>query len=320
MADAAVTHVVTSETKQREPFVGVLMLFGPSGTGKTHLSRGLVQYWQACRGAESADYMTAQDFRHQLIEAMDQNAVVEFRRRLRSRELLVIDDLHRLKDDEFLLHELRFTLDAHQESGGTVLVTSHRPATSLGNLTPDLHSRLASGLLLELAAPGSAARARIVRHVSNALHRPLSSEAVAKLAAGLRGTTVQLLAALYEFFAELPVGAAGDSEQANRLLTRRATRQPELPKIVAIVAKYYGLPQKQLKSGSRRQSVVQARAMITHLARDVIGTSYQQIGKALGGRDHTTIIHNYKKIERQRKRDLATQKTLDDLRRILLSR
>jgi chromosomal replication initiator protein len=136
----------------------------------------------------------------------------------------------------------------------------------------------------------------------------------------LRGTAVQLLAALYEFFAELPAGTAADGEQANRVLSRRAARQPEISEIVAIVAKYYGVPQKQLKSSSRRQSIVQARAVITYLARDVIGASYQQIGKALGGRDHTTIIHNYKKMDRERQRDLATQEALDDLRRILLSR
>jgi chromosomal replication initiator protein len=159
-----------------------------------------------------------------------------------------------------------------------------------------------------------------VQHVSHVLHRPLSPEAVLKLAAGLCGTTVQLLAALYEFFAELPTGTTADGEQAVRLLTRRAARQPELSEIVAIVAKYYGLPQKHLKSSSRRQSIVQARAAVTHLARDVIGASYQQIGKALGGRDHTTIMHNYKKMERERQRDLTTQETLNDLRRILLSR
>ena len=79
-----------------------------------------------------------------------------------------------------------------------------------------------------------------------------------------------------------------------------------MSEIVAIVAKYYGLPQKQLKSSSRKHAVVQGRATIIYLARELTGASYDEIGRALGGRDHTTIMHNYKKIERDRQRDLAT--------------
>ena len=297
----------------------VIALFGPSGTGKTHLARGLVHHWQQSHGNESADYFTAQDFRQQLVEAMDQDAVIDFRRRFRTRELLVIDDLHRLPPDEYLLHELRFTLDAYEESAGVVLVTSHRPVTALGNLTPDLRSRLASGLMLQLAAPGKAARVRIVQHVAAMLRRPLSDEAVSQLADGLRGTASQLIGALYELYAGISDSASTDIEHADRLLSDREARRPALSEIVAIVAKYYGLSQKQLKSSSRKQAVVQGRATIIYLARELTGASYVEIGRALGGRDHTTVMHSYKKIERDRQRDLATQEALDDLRRILLS-
>jgi chromosomal replication initiator protein len=298
----------------------VIALFGPSGTGKTHLSRGLVRHWQRSRGDDSADYVTAQDFRQQLVEAMDQDAVAHFRRRFRSRELLVIDDLQRLPADDYLLHELRFTLDAYEESSGVVLVTSHRPVTALGNLTPDLRSRLASGMMLQLATPGEAARARIVQHVATVLRRPLSDDAVSQLAAGLRGTASQLIGVLYELYSAVPNSSAAAIKDASRLLDDRTARQPALSEIITIVAKYYSLTQKQLKSSSRKHAVVQGRATAIYLARELTGASYDQIGRALGGRDHTTVMHNYKKIERERQRDLATQEALDDLRRILLSR
>jgi chromosomal replication initiator protein len=298
----------------------VIALFGPSGTGKTHLGRGLVRHWQGSRGDDAAAYVTAQEFRQQLVEAMDQDAVANFRRRFRSRELLVIDDLQRLPADEYLLHELRFTLDAYEESAGVVLVTSHRPVTALGNLTPDLRSRLSSGLMLQLATPDQAARTRIVQHVAAMLRRPLSDDAVSQLAAGLRGTASQLIGALYEMYSAVPNNSPASIKDASRLLDDRTARQPALSEIIAIVAKYYSLPQKQLKSSSRKHAVVQGRATAIYLARELTGASYDEIGRALGGRDHTTIMHNYKKIERERQRDLATQEVLDDLRRILLSR
>ena len=88
---------------------------------------------------------------------------------------------------------------------------------------------------------------------------------------------------------------------------------------MAVVAKYYGVPQKVLKGGSRRQSAVFARAVAVHLARELGGMSYERIGHALGGRDHTTMMHNYRKIRGELPHDLPTRQAVEDLRRILLS-
>ena len=297
----------------------ILSLFGASGTGKTHLARGLVRHWQISRGNDTADYVTAQDFRRQFADAMDTEGVAAFRRRLRSHELLAIDELHRLPPDEYLLQELRYTLDAFEEGGGTILVTSTQPVTTLANVPPDLRGRFASGLMLQLAAPGPAARLRIIRHVSTALDRSLSEEAASRLAAGLRGTACDVVGALLELSADLPVGRTVSGEHAGRVLAARAARRPALREIIALVARYYRLPQKHLKSSSRKQSAVMARATAVYLARELTDESYDHIGKSLGGRDHTTIMHNYQKIERELQRDLATQQAVEDLRRMLLS-
>ena len=105
------------------------MLVRSSGTGKTHLGRGLVRHWQQSRGDDAAHYVTAHDFRQQFIEAIDKDSVVDFRRRSADRELLAIDDFIVCLRNDYLLQELRYTLDAYEESAGVVLVTSHSPAT-----------------------------------------------------------------------------------------------------------------------------------------------------------------------------------------------
>jgi chromosomal replication initiator protein len=298
----------------------VLALFGPHGTGKSHLARGLVRHWQTTRGQETADYVTAQDFRRQFTDAIDTDSVVEFRQRLRSRQLLAIDDVHRIPDDDYLLQELRYTLDALEESGHTMVVTSTRPIGTLANMPPDVRARLTSGLMLQLAPPSKAARLRIVRHVSSALNRPLSDEAIHRLAEGLRGAASQLVGALFELCAELPAGQPVGAEHAGRLLSARAARRPDLSEITAVVAKYYKVPQSVVKSKSRKQAAVLARATVTFLARELTGASYQQIGQRLGGRDHTTIMHNYQKIEHELEHDVGLQESVEDMRRILLSR
>ena len=143
---------------------------------------------------------------------------------------------------------------------------------------------------------------------------------IGQLAAGLSGTANQLLGALHELWASWPGKHAPKTEQAERLLSARASLQAALREIVSVVCKHYGVPRKLLKSSSRRQSAVLARATVVYLARELTEASYEQIGTALGGRDHTTIMHNYRKIQRDLQRDLALHESIEDLRRIVLSR
>lgn len=298
----------------------LLALFGPSGTGKTHLSHGLVRHWNEQRGADCAAYLTASDFYRQLIDAIKRDAVADFRRSLRSHGLLAIDDLHELPDENYVSQELRFTLDAYEESGATIVVTSRRPAATLVNISPDVSSRLAAGLMLQLAPPGNAARVRIIRRASESLGRPLSDESANRLAHGVSGTTNDLFGALFELCATTPDSPQSASADADRFVAARLARQPKLREILAVTARYFGLPQAQLKSASRRQSIVTARAIAIYLARELAGESYEQIGRALGGRDHTTIIHSYRKIERSRSSEPVIQEAIDELKRLLLIR
>jgi chromosomal replication initiator protein len=126
--------------------------------------------------------------------------------------------------------------------------------------------------------------------------------------------------ALFHLWAAPNAPAASDVLRADALLATISSRQPTLQQIISVVAKYTNVPQKLLKSGSRRQSIVSARAIAVYLARELTDASYDQIGRALGGRDHTTIMHNYQKIDRALARDVATQDAVADLRRILSSR
>jgi chromosomal replication initiator protein len=298
----------------------VLVLFGPSGTGKTHLARGLVRYWQEHRGPESAEYIPAADFRHRLNDAVKRQAELEFRRAVRSHQLLAIDDLHHLPADDYTWHEMRNTLDDYRERGATVIVTSTEPIAAIPSVPLDIRGRLACGLTLQLAPPGSAARTRLIRHASQALGRPLSEDTADRLASGLSGTVNTIFGAVFELCSAANQRGTTDSSRADQLLAARADRRPTLREIVAAVARHQSVTQVQLKSASRRQSIVFARAIAIFLARELAVASYEQIGRALGNRDHTTIIHSYRKIVSQNERDPQTQRTLEQLRHILLSR
>jgi chromosomal replication initiator protein len=292
----------------------VFAIHGSSGVGKTHLARGIVQRWQERHGPESAEYLTASDFRHLLIAAIKNEDVAEFRQKIQAHRLLVIDELDRLSRDPYVQQELRSTLDARAERGGTLLVTSTQAVSALRNLNADIRSRLSAGLVLQLLPPEDAAKKRILRQASGTLGRPLSDEAARRLAAGIRGTASELFGALFELFADCTSWAGGDVRCVERYLALRVARRPSLRNILQAVAKYCAVPQKLMKSSSRRQSAVLARSIAAYLSRELAGVSFKQIGAALGGRDHSTIMHSHRKIKRQIARDLATRTAIEELR------
>jgi chromosomal replication initiator protein len=305
------------DANEERAVANTLAIHGTSGTGKTHLARGLVQSWQDRFGADSAEYLTAADFRHTLTDAIKNDDVVEFRRRIRGRKLLAIDDIDRLPPTPHIQSELRYTIDELNEAGAMIVVTSSTPASAARNLSLDVRSRLAAGLELRLAPPEEAARRQIARHVSAALGRPLSEAAAHRLAAGVTGTAGDVFGALFELNNTHASPGETDLDTVEKFLAGRAARRPTMRDILPIVAKYYRISQKVLKSGSRRQSTVTARAMAVYLARELSGLSYERIGQALGGRDHTTIMHNYRKIAEALQHNAATRDALTDLERQL---
>jgi chromosomal replication initiator protein len=307
---SAINRLMQPETG-RLATLKLLNLFGLSGTGKTHLAHGLVNHWNTHNGAASATYLTAGDFYRGLLDAIKRDTTAEFHRTLREHQLLAIDDLHQLPADGYVSRELRFTLDAFEENGGTIIVTSLRPANTLANISPDVRGRLSAGLSLQLAPPAGAARIRIIRQASESLGRPLSEQVAANLASTVDGAANALFGAVFEHCA---------STNDDQNVPSRFVRQPPLHEIIAAVARHFGLAQKLIKSQSRRQSIVTARAVAIYLSRELAGASYEQIGRALGGRDHTTIIHNYRKIERERTQDSAVQEAIDVLIRTIRNR
>lgn len=296
--------------------LNVLAIYGTTGTGKTHLTRGLVQAWQVRDGVDSALYLPASDFRYGFIDALQREAVSEYRRRLRSCHLLAIDDVDHLPRDASIQQELRNTIDELRAAGATIVVTLSTPASAARNLSVDVRSRLAEGLELRLAPPDEAARAEIARHVSAALDRPLSIDASRRLAAEVSGTALDVFAALFEMN-DFTDARTFDVASVERLLAHRAARRPSMRAILQVVARYYRVPQKLLKSSIRRQSVVTARAMAVYLAREIAGLSYERIGQAVGGRDHSTIMHNHRKIALALEHDVATRDALAELEELI---
>ncbi|HEV3025713.1 MAG TPA: DnaA/Hda family protein [Pirellulales bacterium] len=318
------------------PIYSPLVLHGMPGTGKSHLARGLAWEWSRHRPADTVTCLTAAEFAEQFVEAIEAKAVDAWRSRLRLPGLFVVEDLGQLVTRAAAQGELAQTLDALADCGAMVIVTSRVSTAELTGLTGRLQGRLAGGISIPLAPPGTAARVAIVEHLAELRNLTISKSAARLLGESLPFCAPELAGALLQLeqsgTADLaPAGAAdwgrtgpnGKNRQAAHieeplvrrfLAARAAPRRASLQGIAANTARYFVLRVAELKSPSRRRAVVMARDVAMYLARQLTGKSLKQIGDYFGGRDHTTVLHGCRKTEGLVQSDPATRQAIVELR------
>ena len=275
-----------------------IVLYGPSGVGKTHLARGLVDAWRV-QHRRGALYETAIDFGRRLTDAFQTNDIEKFRSRYRSPLLLVVEDVGELATRPAAQEELLNTLDAQLELNHRVVVTSTRVPAEIAELLPGLRSRLGAGLTVQLESPGPAAREAIVRRAVAGRMFDFTEAAVCALIEGLPGCAADLIGAIIQLGmrAQLDARAVDGEDVQEYLEARRGSNSPRLRDIAASTARHFSLKVSMLRSVSRRQAVVRARGVAMYLARLLTDDSLERIGEYFGGRDHTTVLHACRKIE-----------------------
>ena len=308
-----------------QPDIGYnpLVLCGPSGSGKSHIAQGLATVWRARNRRDRVISTTAVDFARELADAIESQAVEEFRVKHRTANLLVVEDLGQLAAGKSgklsAQEEFIHTLDAMLATDGWVVVTASAAPAELPGLLPALQSRLAVGLTIPLAPPGPAARLAVLQQLA-ALRKVQLPESVAQvLADGLAGTVPELAGALIQLAMGGPVGDGPiDLSSVRRYLAQRnRQQQPTLHEIALATARHFSLRLSDLRSPVRRRALVTARGVAIYLARHFAGASLQEIGRYFGGRDHTTIMHSCRKMEEIVEGDPTLHAAIEKLRKEL---
>jgi chromosomal replication initiator protein len=319
LVEVAVRSVIDAEASGYNP----LVLYGSSGTGKSHLARGLADVWKARDRRDRVVVTTAVDFARELADAIESQAVEEFRAKYRTCNLLVFEDLGRLVSRQSgklnAQEELIHTLDALLSERRWVVVTAAAVPAELPGLLPGLQSRLAAGLTIAVAPPGAAARQAVLRQLATLKELDLPPQVVELLAEELSGTVPELTAALTQFAAPAEEDFQPlDLARAKRYLAQRNRRtKPSVHAIALATARHFSLKLSDLRSPVRRRSLVTARGVAIYLARYGAGESLQEIGRYFGGRDHTTIMHSCRKIEELAETDPTIGKALEQLQKAL---
>ncbi len=296
-----------------------LVIYGPSGSGKSHLAQGLARWWRTARPADSVLLTGGAELAREYAGALERQQLTEWRTALRRHGLLVIEDLGQLAGKGPAQQELVQLLDDWSGSEAMVVVTARGLPQQLSALLAALRSRLSAGLAVPLALPGADARRAILERLAQARGLALPKGVLQSLSGGpsvsvpaLRGAILQL--DLAQRSGEL------DADGLRRFVAQRPrSRQISLRDITAATARHFGLKMADLKSPSRRQAVVTARGIAIYLARLLTPHSLEQIGDYFGGRDHTTVLHGQRRTEKLMKRDPATRHAVAEVRKTLVA-
>ncbi|HKJ56786.1 MAG TPA: chromosomal replication initiator protein DnaA [Nitriliruptoraceae bacterium] len=296
-AHAAAVAVAETPAKSYNP----LFIYGDSGLGKTHLLHAIGNYVQHLYPRLKVRYVTTEQFTNEFITGIQTQRPSGFQRQYRDIDVLLIDDIQFLERAERTQEEFFHTFNALHNAEKQIVISSDRAPRAIRPLEDRLRSRFEWGLLVDVQPPELETRIAILRRKAEAEHLDLPNEILELIGARVRSNIRELEGALHRVAAWASLsGSKPDLATAEGVLKDvlpdDREREITAPLIMDITADFFNLTVDDLCSKSRSRQLVNARQIAMYIIRELTDMSYPQIGKAFGGRDHSTVMHAKDKI------------------------
>lgn len=311
-AHAASMAVAESPARAYNPF----FIYGGVGLGKTHLMQAIGHYVQADRKA-NVTYLSSEAFTNEYIDALQKKGLVQFRRKYRNCDVLLIDDIHFLAGKERMQEEFFHTFNTLFDNHKQIVMTSDRPASEIPGLEQRLVSRFEWGLVTELEAPDMETRIAILRKKAGQLNLTLPDSVLLFVAENIRSNIRRLEGALIRVASYASLTGRDLNQAALEYLLRDTLDQeqneaPSMEAIQRVVAEYYDIRFGDMTSKRRPQSIAFPRQVAMYLCRTITQQSLPAIGHAFA-RNHATVLHACRLIEGRSKTDQAFRQSLSVL-------
>ncbi len=302
-----------------------LFLYGGVGLGKTHLMHAIGHAVRdGHRRSPKVAYVTSEKFVNDMIAAIQDNRMTEFRHRYRSVDVLLIDDVQFLAGKDRTQEEFFHTFNALHEIQKQIVVSSDRPPKDIPTLEDRLRSRFEGGLMADIQPPDFETRLAILKSKLGPHSRLVPDEVCSFIAHRIQRNIRELEGALIRVLAHASInGHAITLETSQRILRDiipESDVQPlTIPFIQETVASHYGISVDEMKSKRRDKHIVFPRQVAMFLVREETDSSLPVVGDAFGGRDHTTALHAIEKIGELLREDVRLQADMRSLKQRLHS-
>jgi chromosomal replication initiator protein len=317
LAFEAARRVAASDKVEFNP----LFLHGSVGLGKTHLLHAIANEIQARAPGRRVLYLSAEQFMYQFIRALRDKDTFSFKELFRTVDVLMIDDVQFIADKGATQEEFFHTFNALVDQGKQIILSADKSPSDLAGVGARLTSRMCMGLVADVHPTSYELRLGVLHARAERAEVRFPTEVMAWLATNISSNIRELEGAFNRLVAHAQLtGAAITLEFAQRVLSdqlRASVRRISVDEIQKQVALHYGLRMNDFLSPRRARTVARPRQLAMYLAKHLTTASLPEIGRAFGGRDHTTVAHAVRTIDNLIQTDAALADAAAGLKRVL---
>jgi chromosomal replication initiator protein len=309
-----------------------LFIYGDTGLGKTHLMQAIAHRILTHKPATRVLYLGTEQFTNELVSAIQTRSTADFRRKYRETDLLLVDDVHFLKNKEATQEEFFHTFNALYEAGRQIVLTSDRKPSDIPGLENRLVTRFQWGMVADVELPDLEHRIAILQQKAHLdrLELTIPDDVILFIAEHVRTSVRELEGSITKLLAfaslkhrqisvELAREALRDKLQPITELGVEPVRRVTPDIIQEMVARSWGVSVDAIRSQTRTKTITEPRQVAMYLIRQILGTQLTEIGSVFGGRDHSTVIHSIDKVTQQIEQNQSFRTRVGELRRQLLA-
>jgi len=318
-AQAAAQAVAKSPATAYNP----LFIYGGVGLGKTHLMHAIGNYILSNNPSSKILYTTSEKFINELVNSIkDANYKNElFRNKYRNIDVLLIDDIQFIAGKKTGQEEFFHTFNTLHENGKQIIISSDKPPRDIPLLEERLKSRFEWGILADISMPDYETRLAILRKKVQIENIIIDDYILSVIATKIDSNIRELEGALnkiiaYASLTHSPITIEMAEKAINDIVLQKE-KVISADYIQEIVAKYFSIDKKDLVSTKKSNDIVHPRQIAMFLCREIGQMSFPKIGDEFGGRDHTTVMHAYKKIEKEIKENTNTKLVVESVKNII---
>ena len=296
-----------------------LFIYGKVGLGKTHLLQSIGNYVRASDGTKKIVYTTSERFTTELVNSIKNNKADKFKEEYQKVDLLIIDDVQFLAGKEKTQQEFFHIFNSLHNLNKQIVISSDRPPKAISTLEERLRSRFEGGMIVDVSQPDLETRIAILRTKAMEKGFYLSDDVLGFMSENIKNNIRELEGALNRVIAICDLNKKEPTQQMVEQALSAIIESSKKPcvqnkNVLETVAEFYEVDKEALIKKGRKKEVVRPRQIAMYLLRKEMNMSYPGIGKYFSGRDHTTALHAYEKVNRELKEDERLKEEVEFLR------
>ena len=314
-AYAATKAVAAGYSSQYNP----LFIYGGSGLGKTHLLCATVNRIKKKFPKQTIVYVKCEDFTNEFIRALQDKTIPAFHEKYRLADVLLVDDIQFIGGKESTQEEFFHTFNNLYQSGKRIVLASDRPPREIKTLTDRLLSRFESGIMADIQPPDFETRIAIIKNKAKLYDLSLPEEVIEFLANKVKKNIRQLEGSVkkinaYKQLEGTPVSVSSAKVAISDILNDKQPLEVIVDRVLSEVSRSFGVSVEDILSKKRDAEVCLARHTSIYILRESTQIKMKEIGHEIGGRDHATVIHSIKEVERLKGSDSKYAEILADIK------